>query len=85
MSKPKPQSVNTCYLVGDCSTVTCDYGATCKVVAGIPKCECDFSCSGSSSQVCGSDVITYDNECKMEQAACIANKSITVLDNAPCG
>ena len=54
-------------------------------MAGIPKCECDFSCSGSVSQVCGSDLITYDNKCKMEKAGCMAKKSITALDNAPCG
>ena len=52
---------------------------------GVAKCECDFSCSGSVSQVCGSDMITYDNECKMKQAGCIAKKSITVLVSAPCG
>ena len=77
--------MSTRYLLGDCSTVTCDYGATCKVEAGVANCECDFSCPGSYSPVCGSDQITYDNECKMREAGCKAKKTITVLLNETCG
>ena len=72
-------------LSGNCSTVTCDRGATCKVVRGGAKCECDFSCTGTRTPVCGSDLQTYDNECKMKEAACIAKKDISVLVRDNCG
>ena len=72
-------------ILGDCSTVSCDYGGICKVVGGVAKCECDLSCTDSSSPVCGSDLNTYDNECKMKEAACKAKKTISVLVNADCG
>ena len=77
--------ISTCYLLGDCSTVSCDYGGICKVVGGVANCECDLSCTDSSSPVCGSDLNTYDNECKMKEAACKAKKTISVLVNAECG
>ena len=78
-------SFSLCYLLGDCSKVSCDYGGICKVVGGVAKCKCDLSCTDSSSPVCGSDLNTYDNECKMKEAACKAKKSISVLVNAKCG
>ena len=65
--------------------MSCDYGGICKVVGGVAKCECDLSCTDSSSPVCGSDLTTYDNKCKMKEAACKAKKSISVLVNAECG
>ena len=73
------------YLSGDCSTVTCAYGATCKVISGVAKCECDFTCSDGTSFVCGSDLKTYDNECKMKETACNANEDISVLARDKCG
>ena len=75
----------TLYLPGDCSTVQCGYGATCKVIRGVAKCECDFTCTDSKSLVCGSDLQTYDNECKMREAGCNAKRNITVLVRAKCG
>jgi hypothetical protein len=73
------------YISGDCSTVQCGYGATCKVIAGVAKCECDFTCTDRKSLVCGSDLQTYDNECKMREAGCIAKRNIIVLVNGKCG
>ncbi len=86
-SKDNPllRSVVLLYLSGNCSTVSCLYGATCKVIRGEAKCECDFTCSDSKSLVCGSDLKTYDNECKMKEAACNANKDISVLVRDKCG
>ena len=73
------------YISGDCNTATCPYGATCKVISGVAKCECDFTCSNSKSLVCGSDLKTYDNECKMKEAACNAKKNVSVLVRDKCG
>ena len=77
--------LHSLYLLGNCSTVSCDFGAICKVIGGVAKCECDRLCSDGSSPVCGSDLNTYDNECKMKEAACKAKKSISVLKNGKCG
>jgi hypothetical protein len=65
--------------------VQCDYGATCKVIGGVAKCECNFTCTDSKSLVCGSDLQTYDNECKMRETGCKAKRNIIVLVNAKCG
>ena len=70
---------------GDCSTKTCDHGATCKVVLGVAKCECDFTCTDTRTPVCGTDLKTYDNECKMRETGCLAKKDITVLVADSCG
>ena len=61
------------------------YGATCKVISGVAKCECDFACPDSKSLVCGSDLKIYDNECKMKEARCNAKEDITVLVIGKCG
>ena len=37
------------------------------------------------SYVCGSDGITYDNECKLRRESCLSNQLISVLHIGKCG
>ena len=68
-----------------CGNEQCNYGETCKVVLGVSRCECDFTCSDSKAPVCGSDSQNYDNECKMNEAACNLKKRIYLHANGKCG
>ena len=37
-----------------------------------------------SKPVCGSDGVTYDNECLLQKTACEKNKEIKVVNNGSC-
>ena len=69
----------------DCSTKTCTHGATCKVVDRKAQCTCSLQCPSTYNPVCGSDLKTYDNECKMNETACNAKEDISVLVRDKCG
>ncbi|XP_042881213.1 ovoinhibitor-like isoform X2 [Penaeus japonicus] len=45
--------------------------------------KCDFSCDKSINPVCGSDGRTYQNQCKLEAAACTST-SLIKLYNGQC-
>lgn len=51
--------------------------------AGLPLCECP-RCSAEFSPVCGSDGISYGNECKLRLEACQHMRDISVLYNGLC-
>ena len=73
-----------CCVLADCSTLSCTYGSTCKVVGGVAKCECDDStCTGES--VCGSDGRTYTSECDLQKAQCTRKMTINVIKTGSCG
>ena len=52
--------------------------------AGVASCQCDFQCSKSSKSVCGSDGLTYDNDCQRKSAQCKLKTSIELVKNGPC-
>ena len=55
------------------------------MVRGKAQCTCDLQCGGNFKPVCGSDLQSYDNECKLSQTGCNAKKDISVLVNDTCG
>ena len=59
--------------------------STCKVVDNKAVCACPEKCPDKKDLVCGSDDVTYDNECKMKQASCKSGKNITVARKDKCG
>lgn len=66
-----------------CTNQSCQPGAICIEKYNKAICECPV-CSEEFNPVCGSDGITYGNECKLRLEACRHNRNITVFFNGPC-
>lgn len=72
-----------CGEMGPCSVHKCQFGATCVEMGGTAHCECP-NCPTEFEPVCGSDGITYGNECKLKLEACKHRRDIKVLYGEPC-
>ncbi|XP_050518916.1 agrin-like [Diabrotica virgifera virgifera] len=68
---------------GPCSEHECQFGGTCIERAGTAHCECP-ECPAEFEPICGSDGISYSNECKLRLEACKHRRNITVLYRGPC-
>ena len=67
-----------------CKMGQCAHYGTCVVFRGVPTCICPDLCPQIVSPVCGSDGVTYENDCAMRRASCKSEKPITVLRRGPC-
>lgn len=66
-----------------CAKHTCQPGATCKEKNGFATCECP-ECSSDYDPVCGSNGMSYQNDCRLRLEACTTNASIQVMYNGLC-
>ena len=73
------------YVSGNCSTVRCDHGATCKIVDGRAKCECEIPCIESGGRVCGSDGKTHRSTCALSKEQCAEQRLIKIINSEACG
>ena len=54
---------------------------------GLHECRCpsEYECPSTGEKVCGSDGITYDNECKLKAAACRSGGGLVLKKEGSCG
>ncbi|XP_064610786.1 agrin-like isoform X2 [Liolophura sinensis] len=72
-----------CGMDGPCRGTVCDHGATCVVKRGLPVCECP-TCSEEFKPVCGTDGISYTNECKLRIENCERKTYVEVRQQGLC-
>ncbi|ODN03364.1 Agrin [Orchesella cincta] len=65
---------------GLCANVQCKFGARCET----GMCICPTECPLSREPVCGSNLITYTNECELQKAACTVGRQLTVHFYGDC-
>ncbi|GFS87145.1 hypothetical protein NPIL_582581 [Nephila pilipes] len=68
---------------GPCFHYHCDFGALCVLKGGIPTCECP-TCTEEFEPVCGTDGISYTNNCKLRREACEQKTEIAVAYSGLC-
>ncbi|VDO98563.1 unnamed protein product [Soboliphyme baturini] len=66
-----------------CGGYDCPNGAVCVIRHGKAVCQCP-TCRDEFDPVCGSDGITYSNECKMRKEACYSKTDIFVSYKGFC-
>ncbi|XP_034029246.1 agrin [Thalassophryne amazonica] len=69
-----------------CDEVQCSFGASCIEVSGQAHCECPSpDCDEKNkTKVCGSDGVTYADQCQLRTIACRQDKDITVQHFGHC-
>ncbi|XP_032216637.1 agrin isoform X13 [Mustela erminea] len=69
-----------------CAETRCEFGASCVEEAGSTRCVCPTSTcpEASATKVCGSDGVTYGNECQLRTIACRQGVDISVRSLGPC-
>ncbi|NXO71347.1 AGRIN protein, partial [Phainopepla nitens] len=69
-----------------CQELRCDFGASCVELDGFAHCECPSPlCSEANvTKVCGSDGVTYGDQCQLQTIACRQGQHITVKHVGQC-
>ncbi|NWY00427.1 AGRIN protein, partial [Nothoprocta ornata] len=69
-----------------CEEMSCEFGASCVEVNGFAHCECPSPlCSEANmTKVCGSDGVTYGDQCQLKTIACRQGQVITVKHAGQC-
>ncbi|KAJ7306392.1 hypothetical protein JRQ81_009738 [Phrynocephalus forsythii] len=69
-----------------CAEMVCEFGASCVEANGLAHCECpSLLCrEANTSKVCGSDGVTYGDQCQLQTIACRQGKVIEVKHLGQC-
>jgi len=68
---------------GPCARHSCGHGASCVERSGMANCECP-TCSSHYEPICGSDGISYGNECQLRLEGCRHRRTIQVVHSGLC-
>ncbi|CAN8198748.1 unnamed protein product [Coccothraustes coccothraustes] len=69
-----------------CQELSCDFGASCVELNGFAHCECPSPLcpEANTTKVCGSDGVTYGDQCQLRTIACRQGQHITVKHVGQC-
>uniref|UniRef100_A0A8D2KTG3 Agrin n=1 Tax=Varanus komodoensis TaxID=61221 RepID=A0A8D2KTG3_VARKO len=69
-----------------CAEMACEFGASCLEVNGVAHCECPspLCTEANMSKVCGSDGVTYGDQCQLRTIACRQGQVIEVKHFGQC-
>ncbi|XP_011857385.1 PREDICTED: agrin [Mandrillus leucophaeus] len=69
-----------------CAEMRCEFGALCVEESGSAHCVCPMlTCPEANvTKVCGSDGVTYGNECQLKTIACRQGLQISIQSLGPC-
>ena len=68
---------------GPCSRRYCNTNSYCVESGDLAYCECP-TCNLHYTPVCGSDGVTYSNECFLRKASCDKEEDISVVSQGSC-
>ncbi|NP_001090692.1 tomoregulin-2 [Xenopus tropicalis] len=67
-----------------CDTNTCKFDGECLRIGDSVTCDCQFKCPHDYIPVCGSNGVTFRNECYLRGAACKQQTEILVVSEGSC-
>ncbi|OCT63939.1 transmembrane protein with EGF like and two follistatin like domains 2 L homeolog isoform X1 [Xenopus laevis] len=67
-----------------CDTNTCKFDGECLRIGDSVTCDCQFKCPHDYIPVCGSNGVTFRNECYLRGAACKQQSEILVVSEGSC-
>ncbi|XP_072020465.1 uncharacterized protein [Amphiura filiformis] len=72
--------------VVDCSQHTCRLGAECQMTNGTAKCVCPIcqTDDDTSGPVCGSNGVTYESLCELNQFVCESRQLVQAVSDSEC-